>query len=436
MGKYFGTDGIRGDATSKVTPTLAYSVGNTLRKALNMNQLVIGMDTRPTSAMLSVRLAHGAIMGGMEVWNAYVLSTPMIAHYSKLRGIVGAMITASHNVHTDNGIKIFVKGFKTTPDEEAKIEKLMAANQVIKLPIHTVKNGNDDVKIQYLQIYKKLKLEKIDLKAIFDTANGATSSITKEILDLYVPNALQIYKHEGINTLINDHCGSTHMETMIKEVLKKKYPVGFSFDGDGDRIQAVDATGRIYDGDMIVYMIANHMKQNGTLANNGVVLTKMSNLGIIKALKDKGIDVVLSDVGDKNVSLAMEEHGYCIGGESSGHVILSQFIHTGDGLLVSMYLMKILNDTKKWFDELTKDVKLYPIEHVNISEVPKETLKKDSVQNYLIKLKEKLGEDSLLLVRPSGTENLIRVTVSHPDESMVKNSTKDLVSFILKEGEK
>ncbi|MCR3905744.1 MAG: phosphoglucosamine mutase [Tenericutes bacterium] len=436
MGKYFGTDGIRGDAQTEVTPILAYAVGNTLRRALNINELVIAMDTRQSGLRISDYLARGAAMGGMEVWKEMILSTPMIAHYSKLRGIVGVMITASHNVHTDNGIKIFNKGFKTTPEEEAIIEEMIDSRNIINTPVHKVKRGFDDIRIQYLQIFKKLKLEKTDLKAIYDTANGATSKIAKEIFDLYAPNALQVNKFVPLKNLINDHCGSTYMESIIGHVLEKKYPVGFSFDGDGDRIQAVDATGRIYDGDMIVYMIANHMKQNGTLANNGVVLTKMSNLGIIKALKDKGIDVVLSDVGDKNVSLAMEKHGYCIGGESSGHVILNQFIHTGDGLLVAMYLMKILTETNKWFDELTKDVKLYPIEHVNISEVPKETLKKDTVQNYILELKEKLGEDSLLLVRPSGTENLIRVTLSHPDKEIVKQSTKDLVSFILKEGEK
>ncbi|HCZ23446.1 MAG TPA: phosphoglucosamine mutase, partial [Acholeplasmataceae bacterium] len=340
-------------------------------------------------------------------------------------------ITASHNPYMDNGIKVFNKGYKTTEDVEEKLEDFIDNGQV-ELKAFGQFSLTKDVTLLYLDIYSKIGLSLSKLKIGYDSANGANYQIAKKIMSRINPKAIQISNEpNGLN--INLGCGSTHLKPILELVKEKHLDIAFSFDGDGDRIIVIDGDGTVYDGDLIIYLIATYLKKKNLLNKNTVVLTKMSNPGILKALKDKGIDYVLTDVGDKYVFHELYTNNYTIGGESSGHIILTHLLHTGDGLLVAVYLMQILSELKTSLKELVKDVKMYPLKLTNIKDIDKLVLKKDSIKKAVEDVKMKLGENSLLLVRPSGTESLIRITISHEDENMVQSVTTYLVDLITEE---
>ncbi|PKK96269.1 MAG: phosphoglucosamine mutase, partial [Tenericutes bacterium HGW-Tenericutes-3] len=292
MGKYFGTDGIRGVAFEKLNSELAFKVGQGLVHTLHPKTVVIGMDTRESSPMLAYSIANGILALGVDVLFAGVVSTPMIAYYSKLKSIVGIMITASHNPYMDNGIKVFNKGYKTVEKEELEIEAFIDSNQLSFTSFgkfSLFKSFKDD----YLKIYEKMNVKLSRCRVGYDSANGANYMISKEVFDKVCPSAIQISNEpDGLN--INTGCGSTHMEAIQELVKQNHLDIGFSFDGDGDRIMVIDSKLNIYDGDMIIYMIAKYLKQEGLLNKNTVVLTKMSNPGILKTLKDLNISYVLT----------------------------------------------------------------------------------------------------------------------------------------------
>ena len=431
MGKYFGTDGIRGIAFEKLDNTLAFKVGQAIGHVLKPEVVVIGMDTRQSSPMLGYSIANGLLALGINVKFSGIVSTPMIAHYSKMNNIIGVMITASHNPFMDNGIKVFNKGYKTTEDVEAHLEDYIDNG---KLEVTTLGKleFTDDVKNEYLKIYDLLDLKPLNLKIGFDSANGANYQVAREIFNRINPNSIQIANQpDGLN--INLDCGSTHLESILKLVKDEKLDIAFSFDGDGDRIILIDDHGITYDGDLIIYMIATYLKKKNLLNKNTVVLTKMSNPGILKALKEKGIGYVLTDVGDKYVFHELYTNNYTIGGESSGHIILTHLLHTGDGLLVAIYLLKILQELGISLKELSKDVKMFPLKLTNIKGIDKTILKNPRIIEVVEDVRSKLGENALLLVRPSGTEALIRITISHEDQSMVDTMTEYLVKMIHQE---
>lgn len=428
MGKYFGTDGIRGKAFEKMNASLAYGLGQAIARELKPNQVVIGMDTRLSSPMLAYSLANGLLALGVDIAFAGVVSTPMIANYSKNHEMIGVMITASHNPYTDNGIKVFNKGYKTTEDVELRLETVMDSGL-----LHATTFGHltytNAVKEEYLKIYDQLDLKPLSLNIGFDSANGANYLISREIFNRINPQAIQIGNTpDGLN--INRGCGSTDLESILTLVRHKNLDIAFSFDGDGDRIILIGPDGDIYDGDMIIYIIAKYLKSKQLLSHETVVLTKMSNPGILKALSDHNIHYVLTDVGDKYVFDALDKGGFTIGGESSGHVILTHLLHSGDGLLVAIYLLKILEELNMSLTDLVSDVQLYPYMLVNIKDVDKSVLTKASMIEFLNDIKAELGEHALLLVRPSGTESLIRVTISHKDEKLVKTLTDKIVQKI------
>ena len=433
MGKYFGTDGIRGVAFEKLNSELAFRVGQAISNVLKSSTVVIGMDTRESSPMLAYSIANGVLSSGYDVLFAGVVSTPMIAHYSKKNGLVGVMITASHNPFMDNGIKVFNKGFKMLDEDELMIEDFIDHGKPLIHPFGKITLSND-IKEEYLKIYNQFDLKPTSLKIGFDSANGATYQISREVIDKLNPSSIQInYQPDGRN--VNVDSGSTHPEAIINLVKSKKLDIGFSFDGDGDRILVVDSQGTPYDGDMLIYIIGTYLKKINKLNHDTVVLTKMSNPGILKALSDQKIKYSLTDVGDKYVADEMLTKGYTIGGESSGHIILSHLLHSGDGLLVAIYLLHILSELNKTLPELIKSVVLYPIKTINIKNINKAVLKKDSVISKVTETKEKLGQNSLLLVRASGTEPLVRVTISSKDPVLMNELANQLVIFIQKEGE-
>ncbi len=431
MGKYFGTDGIRGIAFEKLDNKLAFRVGQAIGYVLKPSVVVIGMDTRQSSPMIGYAIANGLLTLGVDVKFAGVVSTPMVAHYSKIKNIIGVMVTASHNPFMDNGIKVFNMGYKTTEDVEALLEDFIDNGKLEVTTLGTL-TFTDDVKNEYLKIYDSLDLKPLDLTIGFDSANGANYEIAREIFNRINPNSIQIAnKPNGLN--INLDCGSTHLESILKLVKDEKLDIAFSFDGDGDRIILIDQNGITYDGDLIIYMIATYLKKRNLLNKNTVVLTKMSNPGILKALEDKGIKYVLTDVGDKYVFHELYTNEYTIGGESSGHIILTHLLHTGDGLLVAIYLLKILQELGISLKELSRDVNMYPLKLTNIKGIEKGILKTEKIIQVIEEVKTKLGEHALLLVRPSGTESLIRITVSHKDHHMVDTMTEYLVKMIHQE---
>jgi phosphoglucosamine mutase len=433
MGKYFGTDGIRGVAFDTLTSDLAFRVGQAIAHVYHPQEVVIGMDTRESSPMLAYSIANGLMANGIDVIFAGVVSTPMVAYYSKLKSIIGIMITASHNPFMDNGIKVFNKGYKTIEADEIKLEDFIDHGAVTYQPFGKL-IMSQDIHDEYIKIYDGLNLRPSKLKIGYDSANGANYLIAKEIFNRVNTEATQISATpNGKN--INLNCGSTHLEPIIELIRKKNLDIAFSFDGDGDRIILLDSRGRVYDGDLIIYMIAKYLKSKYLLNKDTVVLTKMSNPGILKALDDKGIKYVLTDVGDKYVFHELYTNGYTIGGESSGHVILTHLIHTGDGLLVALFLLKILEEKSSTLDELASGVTLYPLKLTNIKGINKEVLKKQAVIDKIKTIQDKLGSHALLLVRASGTESLIRVTISHKDSSLVEQLTNELVTFIQKEGQ-
>jgi len=432
--KYFGTDGIRGVGFKELNEKLAFKLGQGLKEALNCKKVVIGLDTRQSSNMLAYMLAAGALSVGVDVIFAGIASTPMIAYYSKLKKIAGVMITASHNPYEDNGIKVLNMGRKTNPQEELILESYID-NKDIKVNFEGKFELSNDIEEEYLKLIEKLEIKNSNIKISYDSANGANYLISNKIMSKFYENSIQIGNNpNGKN--INLNCGSTNLNAIIKHVIDNKMDIGFAYDGDGDRVIAVDGFGKVYDGDLIIYIIAKYLKEKEKLTNNQVVLTKMSNPGILKALKKIGINYSLTDVGDKYVYQEMIDNNYILGGEASGHIILRNILDSGDGLLISLYLLKILNYYNLKIEELVKDVNFYPLKMVNIKNVNKQILKDKNVINYLEKIKQEFEEDDIFLIRASGTENLIRVTISSKDNEKLEKYMDIITKYLKEEGAK
>ena len=436
MGKYFGTDGFRGIAGAFLHASMAFKIGYGLKETLKKERVVIGMDTRESSEMLAYSVAAGVLASGADVEFAGVVSTPMIAYYARHHKISGVMITASHNPYTDNGIKVFNEGFKLTLEKETLLESFIESEIKHQTERFGHLKHSNDVRNQYKELYKQLNLEPINLSVGYDSAHGANYKIAYEVLNSICDECLQINNQpNGRN--INLNAGSTHIEVIQELVKDKQFDLGLSFDGDGDRVLIVDHNEVVYDGDLIVYAIAKYLKNSDQLKKNTVVLTQMSNPGILKAFKDLGVKTVLTSVGDKYVTEEILKHDYSIGGENSGHIILNDYIHTGDGLFVGVYLLTILQKLKITLKNYLKEVSMYPQKMVNIKGVNKSVLNTKEYKTLEKSAHKRLEKDYLLLVRPSGTEPLIRVTVSHRDAACMEEVMTMLVEGIktLSEGD-
>jgi len=431
--KYFGTDGIRGKAFEVLDSNLAFRLGQAIAKKNSPKEIVIGQDTRLSSNMLAYGVAYGAALAGVNVIIAQVVSTPMLAYYSKEKDIFGLMITASHNPYTDNGIKVIKSGYKMLDDEEAELEKYIDQDDVLTSPVFGLITVTDELDELYSKVYDDLNIPKLSMKVSYDSAHGANYLIAKKIMEKYASNSYQIGNQpDGLN--INLNVGSTHLDATKTAVKTNNSDIGLSFDGDGDRILIVDQDGVTYDGDYIVYIIAKYLKSMGELKKDTVVLTQMSNPGMLKAFKDLGIKVIQTPVGDKYVSDAIMTNDLSIGGENSGHIIINDLLPSGDGLFVGMYILKILEENKLSLKDYTKEVTMYPQKMVNIKNVNKEVLKHPDIITLIEKVRTSLPEDSLLLVRPSGTEPLVRVTISCKELSELEKNIELLVSEIEKLG--
>ncbi|MFN2746338.1 phosphoglucosamine mutase [Bacillus sp. z60-18] len=420
MGKYFGTDGVRGVANSELTPELAFKVGRfggyVLTKDKERPKVLIGRDTRISGHMLEGALVAGLLSIGAEVMRLGVISTPGVAYLTKaMDAEAGVMISASHNPVQDNGIKFFGgDGFKLSDEQELEIERLMdQPEDTLPRPVGAdlgMVNDYFEGGQKYLQFLKQTADEDFTgIHIALDCAHGATSSLATHLFaDLDADVSTMGTSPNGLN--INDGVGSTHPEALAAFVKEKGADVGMAFDGDGDRLIAVDEKGHIVDGDQIMYICAKYLKNEGRLADNTVVSTVMSNLGFYKALEAEGIKSVQTAVGDRYVVEAMKKDGFTLGGEQSGHLIFLDYNTTGDGLLSAIMLMNTIKMTGKPLSELAAEMQKFPQLLINVKVTDKyKVTENEKVKAVIEQVEQEMNGDGRILVRPSGTEPLVRV---------------------------
>lgn len=434
MGKYFGTDGVRGVANQELTPELAFKLGRCGGYVLTQHHVdpsrrplvLVARDTRISGQMLEQALISGLLSVGIEVFQLGVVSTPAVAYLTRTQNAdAGVMISASHNPACDNGIKFFgPDGYKLLDEQEAEIEALLDA-EVDELPRPSVEGlGTVDEFPEGLLKYAQFLTQTINedlsgLTVCLDAANGATSTIVNRLFaDLETDFYTMGMQPDGLN--INDGVGSTHPEALAKMVVEEGADLGLAFDGDGDRCIAVDELGNLVDGDKIMYICGKYMNENNRLHESTIVSTVMSNLGFYKALENAGMKSVATQVGDRYVVEEMRNHHYNFGGEQSGHIIFLDYNTTGDGLLTGIQLMNVMKQTGKKLSELASEVEEYPQELVNIRVTDKyHALENPEIAAVIAEVEEEMNGDGRVLVRPSGTEPLLRVMAEAPTKDKV-----------------
>lgn len=444
MGKYFGTDGVRGVANSELTPELAFKLGRfggyVLTKDKERPKVLIGRDTRISGHMLEGALVAGLLSIGAEVMRLGVISTPGVSYLTKALGAqAGVMISASHNPVADNGIKFFgPDGYKLSDEQELEIEGLMdLEDDQLPRPVGAnLGQVNDYFEggQKYLQYLKQTVDEDFSgIHVALDCAHGATSSLAMHLFaDLDADISTMGASPNGLN--INDGVGSTHPEVLAAYVKEKGADVGLAFDGDGDRLIAVDENGQVVDGDQIMYICAKYLNEKNRLKQNTVVSTVMSNLGFYKALEAKGIKSVPTAVGDRYVVEEMKRSGYNLGGEQSGHIIFLDYNTTGDGLLTGLQLVNIMKSTDKKLSELAAEMKKFPQVLVNVRVVDKHHVTdNEKVSEVIRQVEEEMNGNGRILVRPSGTEPLVRVMAEAPTEEQCQDYVNRIVAVVEQE---
>ena len=440
MRKYFGTDGIRGIAGESLTADLSFKVGKALGKLLTEKKehpkVVIGRDTRISCDMIEHALTAGLTSTGVNVMTVGTIPTPAIAYLTKtIETDSGIMISASHNPYQDNGIKIFgPDGFKLSDEQELEIESLIDNSKRIKNAsfekIGKVYGGNELTQKYIQHIKQSITGDLSEIKIALDCANGATTGVAPFIFgDLEADIETIGCQPNGIN--INDNVGSTKIETISKFAKENNVDIGFAFDGDGDRVLAVDAKGNIVDGDKIMFILAKHLKEQGELKDNMVVSTIMSNIGFYKAIKENGLQSVKTAVGDRYVVEEMRNNNYSLGGEQSGHIILMNYATTGDGILTAVKLADIIKTSGKSLEELASEVSIYPQKLVNIKVVDKKAAMEDSeILTECEKVEKELEGNGRILLRASGTENLIRVMVEASSDELTDKYCEQVAKIV------
>ena len=440
MRKYFGTDGIRGIAGESLTADLSFKVGKALGKLLTEKKdhpkVVIGRDTRISCDMIEQALTAGLTSTGVNVMTVGTIPTPAIAYLTKtIETDSGIMISASHNPYQDNGIKIFgPDGFKLTDEQELEIESLIDNSEQIKnASFEKIGKlyGGSELSQKYVQhIKQSISGDLSNIKIALDCANGATTGVAPYIFgDLEADIETIGCQPNGIN--INDNVGSTKIDTISAFVKENNVDVGFAFDGDGDRVLAVDANGNIVDGDKIMFILAKHLKEQGELKDNMVVSTVMSNIGFYKAIEENGLQSVKTAVGDRYVVEEMRNNNYSLGGEQSGHIILMNYATTGDGILTAVKLANIIKSTGKSLEELASEVSIYPQKLVNIKVIDKKAAMEDSeILAECEKVEKELEVNGRILLRASGTENLIRVMVEASSDELTDKYCEQVAKIV------
>ena len=433
MGKYFGTDGVRGIANKELTPELAFKLGRYGGYVLSQHEdssrkprVLVGRDTRISGEMLEQALIAGLLSVGIEVFQLGVISTPGVAYLTRLqKASAGVMISASHNPAEDNGIKFFgADGFKLVDDQEAEIEALLDAEEDT-LPRPSAEGlGSLDEFPEGLLKYSQFLVQSIpgdlaDMTVCLDAANGATATAVNRVFaDLETDFYTMGTSPNGLN--INDGVGSTHPEALAEMVVEKGADAGLAFDGDGDRIIAVDELGRIIDGDKIMYICAKYLAEKKRLKKDTIVTTVMSNLGFHKAVEGIGLKEVVTQVGDRYVVEEMRKNDYNFGGEQSGHMIFLDYNTTGDGMLSGIQLLNVMKQTGKKLSELADEVTIYPQKLVNIRVTDKNgAMEVPAIKAVVEQAEAEMNGEGRILVRPSGTEPLLRVMAEAPTQEKV-----------------
>ena len=444
MGKYFGTDGFRGEANIDLTVEHAYQVGRYLGWYFSRShraRIVIGKDTRRSSYMFEYALVAGLTASGADVYLLHVTTTPSVSYVVRSEEFdCGIMISASHNPYYDNGIKIINgKGHKLEATIENLIEQYIdgladpipfATKDKIGRTIDYSMGRNRY--IGYLMSIPTRAFK--DIKVGLDCANGSSSAIAKSVFDALGAQTHVINNQpDGLN--INTNCGSTHINVLQEYVKENGLDVGFAYDGDADRCIAVDENGNVVDGDLILYVCGKYMKEHGQLKDDTIVTTIMSNLGLYKACDKIGMKYEKTQVGDKYVYENMVKNGFMLGGEQSGHIIFSKHATTGDGILTSLMLMEVIMETKQSLGQLTEEVKIYPQLLKNVRVADKKTARENpEVVKAVDAVAEALGDDGRILVRESGTEPVIRVMVEAATDELCEKYVTQVIDVIEKEG--
>ena len=448
MGKYFGTDGFRGEANKNLTAEHAYKIGRFLGWYYGRNKeegekckIVIGKDTRLSSYMFEYALVSGLTASGAEAYLLHVTTTPSVSYVARTEDFdCGIMISASHNPYYDNGIKLInSNGEKMDEETILKIEAYIDGLSG-EIPFATRENIGRTVdyamgRNRYIGYLISLATRSYKNKKVgLDCANGSAWMIAKSVFDALGAKTYVI-NNEPDCTNINTNCGSTHIEGLQKLVKEKGLDVGFAFDGDADRCLCVDENGNVVNGDMIIYIYGCYLKERGKLAGNKVVTTVMSNFGLYKALDEARIEYEKTAVGDKYVYENMSANGYRVGGEQSGHIIFRKYATTGDGILTAIKMMEVMLEKKKTLAELAAPVPVYPQVLKNIRVTDKAAAQNDpDVQAAVKAVGEKLGADGRILVRESGTEPVVRVMVEAGEEALCEKYVDEVIDVIVKKG--
>ncbi len=446
MGKLFGTDGIRGVVGENLTAELAFRVGQAVSTVLEEEKgsrpmILIGKDTRISSDMLESALMSGICSVGGDVMPVGTIPTPAVAYLAiQEQADAGIVISASHNPYEHNGIKVFSgQGYKLSDDVENRIEEKILSDKPFKYCTHEClgrrHHGMRQLKREYVDFVSGTIEEDLNgLRILVDCANGAASTTAPEIFGRFKAHTDLIHKDpDGIN--INNHCGSTHLESLSAAVVQGGYDIGVAFDGDADRCLLVDEKGAVIDGDKVLAVCAADMKRRGKLNGNTLVATVMSNLGLREFCANNGIDLVCTSVGDRNVLEEMLRHDFRIGGEQSGHTIFTELETTGDGEVTALQFLQVLAKSKKKASELTACCPEYPQVLLNV-EVPhsrgiKEAIMASSELKEAVDREEAaLNGEGRVLVRASGTESLIRVMVEAKTSEIAQEVASRLVDFI------
>ncbi|MFA7449512.1 MAG: phosphoglucosamine mutase [Bacilli bacterium] len=435
--KLFGTDGIRGKGNVLLTPALSFKVGAFLGQYLKSNNIVLAQDTRRSGPVILNSLVAGILSSGGNATVLGVAPTPALAYICKKHNFdYGIMISASHNPFADNGVKIFdTNGFKISETIEEAIEKYIASNE--ELPLKTGKeigvlNDNKALLSEYVTYVREAYRDTLDLHLLVDGANGSASSVIEDILaGLKLKATIKHITPDGIN--INENCGSTHLANLQEEIKDNpgKYDLGVAFDGDADRVLFVGANGEEFDGDYVLYLLGKHYKKIGILKDDTVVITVMANYGLNAAFNALNIKMAVTGVGDKYVQREMVANDYLIGGEQSGHTIFNGFIKTGDGIYTLMKVLDVLAAEKTTFSEYTKEFKKYPQCLLNIKVSDKNKAMNDPLLLAEVKkIEQELGGHGRVLVRASGTEQLVRVMVEAMTNEEALNAAHHLATFV------
>jgi len=444
MGKYFGTDGFRGEANVVLTVEHAFKVGRFLGWYFGQNhrpRIVIGKDTRRSSYMFEDALSAGLTASGADVYLLHVTTTPSVSYVTRTEDFdCGIMISASHNVFYDNGIKLInAQGRKMEAEVEAKIEAYIDG-EFGEIPYATREHVGRTVdysagRNRYIgHLISMASRSFKDKRVGLDCSNGSASTIAKSVFDALGAKTYVIHS-EPDGTNINKDCGSTHIEHLQRYVVENRLDVGFAYDGDADRCLAVDENGRLIDGDLILYVCGKYLKECGRLNGDTIVTTIMSNLGLYKACDKIGLKYEKTAVGDKYVSENMTENNYSLGGEQSGHIIFSKYATTGDGILTSLLLMEVMLEQKRSLADLTEEVTIYPQLLKNVRVADKKTARENpAVVAAVEEVTKALGDNGRILVRESGTEPVIRVMVEAETNELCNKYVKQVVDVICSEG--